>query len=231
MLPRLQRVSFRLLRSRRLRDERSPAWLDRIWVADGSVGWREKRLQPAAQLIRAICLALPDLDNAPAKGLQRQSVAAVSGYVRRELCLPKVSAGLRDRRETTVMAVPEAAVHEDNRGMPPENEIRSPRQTRDVQTKAKTEAMNQGSNQQLGSCVLPSDGRHHAAADSLRDLVHGSPAGTTIARVERARGHEMPEKPLSIGRLPATPMRASRVAPDVCLRVLAAGACCGVPAS
>lgn len=70
------------------------------------------------------------------------------------------------------MAMPEAAMHQDNCRVAPEHDVRLAREVRLLKAKAKAERVKDPTDDPLGIRIPASNGRHVAAPLLCRDLVH-----------------------------------------------------------
>lgn len=116
----------------------------------------------------AICrvlwiLVLPDPDDVPASGSQRQVVAAVSGYVSIDLGGPVVAVGFR-HAAVLGASVPVAAVDEDGHLLPREDEVGmapKPWKRHHMHAISESPPVQNRSDLELGARVLGSIALHH----------------------------------------------------------------------
>lgn len=132
----------------------------------------EQRPYALREAIRIAHFTFPHLDNAPSESLQRSLVSPIPANVAIELGRPELGSSLRDGGKPAVVPMPEAAMHEDDRSMLPEDKIGSPGKRFAVQPEAKAEPMYQRAHDELWLSVLATYAGHHPGAHLGRDDVH-----------------------------------------------------------
>jgi hypothetical protein len=105
-------------------------------------------------------LTLPDDFDPPSKRPQIFDLASVPAPVRLKLRNPVFRPGCRRSSGPTVVAVPEAAVHEHGEPSPGENEIGAARQRPNVQPISPARRMNRPTQPKLWASVLLANGAH-----------------------------------------------------------------------
>ena len=109
-------------------------------------------------------LAFPDADDSPAEGLEFGGLAEVTGSVGRDFGQPEVGVGFRHGRiAATGVAVPEAAVDENDGFVPRQDDVGMAGEFA-LDAKAQAFREQELSDQDFRFCVLALDGCHAAAA-------------------------------------------------------------------
>lgn len=150
----------------------------RSWCHDGlpsgigcSTTLAEQSLQPVGHDLGPLELTFPDGEHRPTEPAQLSRDPAIARDVRGELLLPEPHSGGRRRRvSTSRMAVPEAAMDEDDRVEPGQDQIRGPWQVPDVQPEAVAEPVDDRTDHPLGTGVPTADRGHDLR--SLRSCVN-----------------------------------------------------------
>lgn len=109
-------------------------------------------------------LAFPDADDSPAEGLEFGGLAEVTGSVGRDFGQPEVGVGFRHGRiAATGVAVPEAAVDEDDGAVLGEDDVGSAGELA-LQAEAQAAGEQELAHQDFGLGVPALDGSHASAA-------------------------------------------------------------------
>lgn len=117
--------------------------------------------------------AFPDHNHPPPAFRQLTLDLSVSPYVSCELVPPEGSARSgRIRVLASTVAVPEAAMHEDNRSKPRECQVGVAGQIRTIETKTVAKAVDRRTNCSLGASVLPLDSAHVPASPLWTEAIH-----------------------------------------------------------
>lgn len=107
--------------------------------------------------------AFPDNGNAPAFAPQLFIIFLIPRDIPGNLFAPELFPGLRPFEQITVMAVPEATIHEDHSMVFRKDQIRLARQSFQAKTIAKTAGIQPAANYQLRLCI-PAMYRSHIPA-------------------------------------------------------------------
>ena len=126
---------------------------------------REQPRQAFLEIGKLTEFTLPDHDHAPAELLKISSVPSVAFDVGSELALPELLPGLRGCGvAAALMAMPEAAMHEHNRAVFRQHDVRPAGQILPVQAESKPHGMQDPADRQFGCGVLSTDRRHVAGS-------------------------------------------------------------------
>jgi hypothetical protein len=139
--------------------------------------------------------ALPHNKHRPADVPKLSANPLVSGYIPLDLSAPKlVIGGGQSGPRATRVTMPVAAVDQDDLLVTRKNDVGLSRQITSVQTEAESQGMQQASDTNLGSGILPADPRHdlatflgskyvcHDSDSTLLALTHHSQQGTLAYR-------------------------------------------------
>jgi hypothetical protein len=113
-----------------------------------------------SQSVSAAHRTFPYRHDPPFILLQRHQHLAVTSDIARDLRLPECRTGGRNRRQVTRMAMPEAAVHEDDSAKASEYEIWPARQILPVNSKPQPARVKASPHEQFGLGVTAADAAH-----------------------------------------------------------------------
>jgi hypothetical protein len=117
--------------------------------------------------------AFPNHSDPPSQCCEFPSVALIALRIALELCQPEGPVGCWSCcKSTTGVAMPKAAVDKDNSAMLWKHQIWLSGQTRDVQSKPKSQLMERATHSPLGPCMRTTNGRHHSRTRSLIDSIY-----------------------------------------------------------
>src|SRR5438309_776803 len=133
----------------------------------------EKPPYGSFKLFRVLQLAFPDRQHFPAFLGEKFLVARVALLVGLKLRLPEIEPGFRHARERALLvAVPEAAMHENDLAAATEYQIRAARQFPVVEPVAIAFREDKMSDQHFRPGIFRADARHDFGALGGRDIVH-----------------------------------------------------------
>ena len=129
-----------------------------------------------------LALAFPHHNNLPPQLAEFTTHAAVALDVGLELGVPERSIGLRCCRVAAAgVAVPEAAMDEDDHAMPGQHDVGLAREVLAMQAEPVAHPVQGRSDEPLRSCVLAADAGDVPAAVGFGDPVHGVSARADLA--------------------------------------------------
>jgi hypothetical protein len=141
--------------------DKSQANTERNSLAYPATRLRGNGAKPALQRGQVPGIALPNDVHAPSELGECSSNLAVARDVPVEFCLPEVGAGFRVVGEGAAgMSVPEAAVDEDRYLPAGQDDVGDAGKVAAVESKAKAQPVEDATDSDLGSGILPPDPRH-----------------------------------------------------------------------
>ena len=123
--------------------------------------------------------AFPDYQHAPATTNEVFSVTRIVGLVRRDLCFPELAVRARPAEARTVMAMPEASIHENASAIATQNKVRPSRKSGNVKAIPKAVRKQRCPYELLRLRIGAANPRHAQAALRRRENVSHASARWT----------------------------------------------------
>lgn len=146
---------------------------DSIFVGWTGKLWYSKEAGDGFAAQDFLYLTFPDDDDIPALLLQSCVVAGISLHVGGEFLFPELAVGgWGTRIFAPLMPVPETAIYENDRFVPGQHNIRTPRQVFPLDAEPIAKAVQQFPEQNFRLSVPPLDGGHIPLSLLRREAVH-----------------------------------------------------------
>lgn len=111
--------------------------------------------------IEPLHFAFPNHDSPPAQSAKQPGVESVTPFVPIKFCVPVLSVASRPSALPTVVAMPKASLHLNNRSVAWQNDVRVSRQILPMESESKAARMKQASDLPLGLSVFAANATHN----------------------------------------------------------------------